>query len=59
MNEYIINYGKLNNNEDTHIKIRRRDLIKDDLNLFITYFSVLCTENFFYKLHKNSSNCYS
>ena len=34
MNEYIINYGKLNNNEDTHIKIRR-DLIKDDLNLFI------------------------
>lgn len=35
MNEYIINYGKLNNNEDTHIKIRRRDLIKDDLNLFI------------------------
>ncbi|WP_302271814.1 hypothetical protein [Brachyspira aalborgi] len=35
MNEYIINYGKLNNNEDTHIKIKRRDLIKDDLNLFI------------------------
>lgn len=35
MNEYIINYGKLNNNEDTHIKIRRKDLIKDDLNLFI------------------------
>lgn len=35
MNEYIINYGKLSNNEDTHIKIRRRDLIKDDLNLFI------------------------
>lgn len=35
MNEYIISYGKLNNNEDTHIKIRRRDLIKDDLNLFI------------------------
>lgn len=35
MNEYIINYGKLNNNEDIHIKIRRRDLIKDDLNLFI------------------------
>ena len=33
--EYIINYGKLNNNEDTHIKIKRRDLIKDDLNLFI------------------------
>lgn len=32
--EYIINYGKVNNDKDVHIKIKKREL-KDDLNLFI------------------------
>lgn len=34
-NEYIVNKGKLNNDKDVHIKIKKRELNKDDLNLFI------------------------